>query len=114
MRISDWSSDVCSSDLPTAPTAPKPTRIPPIVTLDAKFFWDGADQEQFLGQKCGDCGLFTFPPRPMCPQCFSLNRKEVPLSGDRKSTRLNSSPYCAARMPSSACKKKHSSRESET
>src|SRR3546814_7548849 len=30
---------------------------------------------------CGDCGLFTFPPRPMCPQCFSLNRKEVPLSG---------------------------------
>src|SRR3546814_57443 len=66
---------------PTAPTAPKPTRIPPIVTLDAKFFWDGADQEQFLGQKCGDCGLFTFPPRPMCPQCFSLNRKEVPLSG---------------------------------
>src|SRR3546814_819244 len=39
---------------PTAPTAPKPTRIPPIVTLDAKFFWDGADQEQFLGQKCGD------------------------------------------------------------
>src|SRR3546814_3833752 len=26
---------------------------------------------------------------------------------DRKSTRLNSSHYCAYRMPSSACKKKH-------
>src|SRR3546814_10045920 len=26
--------------------------------------------------------------------------------GDRKSTRLNSSHYCASRMPSSACKKK--------
>src|SRR3546814_3132014 len=25
--------------------------------------------------------------------------------GDRKSTRLNSSHYCASRMPSSACKK---------
>src|SRR3546814_3084948 len=27
-------------------------------------------------------------------------------AGDRKSTRLNSSHYCASRMPSSACKKK--------
>src|SRR3546814_9778125 len=26
---------------------------------------------------------------------------------DRKSTRLNSSHYCASRMPSSACKKKY-------
>lgn len=71
---------------PASPEAPKPagdkpTRIPPIVTLDAKFFWDAADQEQFVGQKCGDCGLYTFPPRPMCPQCFSLNRQVVPLSG---------------------------------
>src|SRR3546814_8920462 len=30
------------------------------------------------------------------------------LRGDRKSTRLNSSHYCATRMPSSACKKKRS------
>src|SRR3546814_6161623 len=30
----------------------------------------------------------------------------VDLSGDRKSTRLNSSHYCASRMPSSAWKKK--------
>src|SRR3546814_8587288 len=29
------------------------------------------------------------------------------LWGDRKSTRLNSSHYCASRMPSSAWKKKH-------
>lgn len=66
---------------PAVPAAPKPTRIPPIITADAKFFWDGADQEQFLGQKCGDCGKFRFPPRPMCPHCFSLKREEVPLSG---------------------------------
>src|SRR3546814_1941787 len=26
---------------------------------------------------------------------------------DRKGTRLNSSPYCASRMPSSACNKQH-------
>lgn len=64
------------------PAAPaKPIRLAPIVTPDAKFFWDGADREEFLGQKCGDCGAFRFPPRPMCPRCFSLKREEVPLSG---------------------------------
>jgi uncharacterized OB-fold protein len=65
----------------TPPAAPKPTRIAPIVTPDAKFFWEGADREEFLGQKCSDCGRFRFPPRPMCPHCFSLKREEVKLSG---------------------------------
>ncbi|MEC9364327.1 MAG: Zn-ribbon domain-containing OB-fold protein [Pseudomonadota bacterium] len=63
------------------PAAPKPTRIAPIVTLDAKSFWEAADQEKFIGQKCGDCDKFTFPPRPMCPHCHSLNRQDVELSG---------------------------------
>lgn len=62
-------------------TAPKPTRIAPIVTPDAKSFWAAADEEKFVGQKCGDCGRFTFPPRPMCPHCHSLNRQEVELCG---------------------------------
>ncbi|MDD3764539.1 MAG: Zn-ribbon domain-containing OB-fold protein [Nevskiales bacterium] len=62
-------------------TAPKPTRIAPIVTPDAKSFWAAADEERFVGQKCGDCGRFTFPPRPMCPHCHSLKREEVELSG---------------------------------
>ena len=63
------------------PAAPKPTRIAPIVTLDAKSFWEAADQEKFIGQKCGDCDKFVFPPRPMCPHCHSLNRQDVELSG---------------------------------
>jgi len=66
---------------PAAPAAPKPTRIAPIVTLDAKTFWEAADREEFIGQKCGDCGKFVFPPRPMCPHCHSLNRQDVKLSG---------------------------------
>jgi uncharacterized OB-fold protein len=66
---------------PAASTEPKPIRLAPIVTPDAKFFWDGADREEFLGQKCGDCGRFRNPPRPMCPHCFSVKREEVPLSG---------------------------------
>lgn len=66
---------------PAAPAAPKPTRIAPIVTLDAKTFWEAADREEFIGQKCGDCDKFVFPPRPMCPHCHSLNRQDVQLSG---------------------------------
>src|SRR3546814_3538895 len=31
-----------------------------------------------------------------------LHRYKIPAAQDRKSTRLNSSPYCASRMPSSA------------
>ncbi len=73
-----------SSPTDTAPgpaAAPKPTRIAPIVTPDATSFWAAADEEKFVGQKCGDCGKFTFPPRPMCPHCHSLKREEVELSG---------------------------------
>lgn len=60
---------------------PKPTRLAPIVTPDAKFFWDAADQEQFVGQRCGDCKRYRFPPRPMCPNCFSVKQEVVALSG---------------------------------
>lgn len=65
---------------PDAPP-PKPTRIAPIIQHDAKFFWDASDKEEFLGEKCGDCQKFRFPPRPMCPHCHSLKREEVKLSG---------------------------------
>jgi hypothetical protein len=61
--------------------ASKPIRIPPIATTDSRFFWDAANEEKFVGQQCGDCGAYAFPPRPMCPQCYSLNRQVVPLSG---------------------------------
>jgi uncharacterized OB-fold protein len=60
---------------------PNPTRIAPIVTPDTKFFWEAVDRGEFVGQKCGDCGKYTFPPRPMCPHCHSLARKAAPLCG---------------------------------
>src|SRR3546814_6978770 len=39
-------------------------------------------------------------------ELYNTDRKPTPDGLDRKSTRLNSSHYCAARMPSSARKKK--------
>ncbi len=62
-------------------SAPKPTRIAPIPTLDTQFFWDAADRSAFVGQQCGDCRAFRFPPAPMCPSCNSLNTQIVELSG---------------------------------
>src|SRR3546814_2497421 len=38
-------------------------------------------------------------------RAYEVGRRTV--AQDRKSTRLNSSHYCASRMPSSACKKKN-------
>jgi uncharacterized OB-fold protein len=58
-----------------------PTRIPPFVDAESRFFWEAADQGRFVGQRCGDCGKFTFPPRPMCPFCHSLKREVAELSG---------------------------------
>lgn len=66
------------------PAAPKPIRIPPIATADSHFFWEAAKAGQFLGQQCGDCKAWCFPPRPMCPHCLSLNRQQLPLSGKAK------------------------------
>ena len=60
---------------------PKPTRLAPIVVLDAKTFWEAADREEFVGERCVDCRKFRFPPRPMCPHCHSLKREDVKLSG---------------------------------
>lgn len=56
-------------------------RLAPIVTLDAKFFWDNATEGKFVAQRCGDCQTFRFPPRPMCPNCQSLETEIVELSG---------------------------------
>src|SRR3546814_7863999 len=103
MRISDWSSDVCSSDLDrdAARAAHDSVREPQVIVArelaevlarartvhrnahkvaarildrdDARYFGELAHR---LGPDVGD--------------------------GDRKSTRLNSSHSCAPRMPSSA------------
>jgi hypothetical protein len=61
MTIKETQVSMTESNKPAAETAPKPTRIAPIVTPDAKSFWEAADREEFIGQKCSDCGRFRFP-----------------------------------------------------
>src|SRR3546814_3951737 len=107
MRISDWSSDVCSSDLVD-------------ILEHAGTDETGLAAQQFLG----DAGPDQQRPRRVRADHPVLHRQRrddvhrlpaiVPFAmprrtidhrlapRDRKSTRLNSSHSCASRMPSSA------------
>src|SRR3546814_8906310 len=119
MRISDWSSDVCSSDLKRASDRlPDGQRLEVTITDIARAGnyepWRGinADSIRFMRD--------VYPPRITLDfklvgadgNLLAQGTRELsdiaylqrgsPLAEDRKSTRLNSSPQCAARMPSSA------------
>ncbi|MBT4513025.1 MAG: hypothetical protein HOC20_12570 [Chloroflexi bacterium] len=38
-------------------------------------FWDGVKEGKLLLQKCKSCGSFLSPPRPMCPNCQSIDQE---------------------------------------
>src|SRR3546814_1432818 len=101
MRISDWSSDVCSSDLPDdlalemaglgrrLAAAVAFERIGVEVVLGETVFLDDHFGAHELAEH--DAGIFFFEPLGF------IMAEQI-----RKSTRLNSSHQCASRMPSSA------------
>src|SRR3546814_5091482 len=120
MRISDWSSDVCSSDLSIALVALAQVRVS--VARVADYLQSNRTTatpnqhsvppaNQVRGRACGRFRC----PVVACALCgkFRLVRPSGPQAGDRvlyclerKRTRLNSSNKCATRMPSPATKKK--------
>jgi uncharacterized OB-fold protein len=51
------------------------------MTADTQFFWDGCKDGRLLIQRCDGCGTLRHPPRPMCPQCHSLERTAIEASG---------------------------------
>src|SRR3546814_10258579 len=103
MRISDWSSDVCSSDLaafgePNPIYAQVKLRQIEIDTQIEELRRRAAaarTEAEALAAKAEDV------PRVEA-EFQRLNRDYGIIKADRKSTRLNSSHYCASRMPSSA------------
>jgi uncharacterized protein len=58
---------------------PLPTRNP----FSAPF-WDAAQREELLLQRCDSCGRFRFYPRPMCPNCHSMRATWTRCSGRGK------------------------------
>lgn len=57
---------------------PKPA---PLVTDDNAVFWEAARDGRLVAQRCATCGRLRHPPRPMCPECRSLEVESVELSG---------------------------------
>lgn len=45
----------------------------PSITDEDREFWEGAQKNKFLLQKCLDCNKLQFFPRPVCVGCFSMN-----------------------------------------
>jgi len=53
----------------------------PKPTPESQPFWDGARAGKLMIQRCGDCGLAYFYPRPLCPGCLSRNVAWIEASG---------------------------------
>src|SRR3546814_7447209 len=98
MRISDWSSDVCSSDLwvggaaahhPGADDVSDPPRLLLAVLPRTRQRRDLVELSAFLARLAGD-GMGGVSARQLAPDDGPAGGRH--LNRDRKSTRLNSSP----------------------
>ena len=59
-----------------------PRAYPPRPTECTKIFWDALAEGLFQTTICDDCNRFTFPPKPICPHCWSKSVGWKKLSGD--------------------------------
>lgn len=50
-----------------------PERPLPQPTPETEHFWAGTRAGELRLQRCQDCGVSYFPPRPFCPECSSRN-----------------------------------------
>src|SRR3546814_1228932 len=111
MRISDWSSDVCSSDLVLGSLQAqlvgdqaelaKLAQSDPAqwVAKNAEFQQRYADYQRAVQERQSLAGRMTADQDAKQSEWVKADREALK---DRKSTSLNSSHYCASRMPSSA------------
>jgi uncharacterized OB-fold protein len=44
---------------------------PPRISDFTSQFWDGLANGEWRTTRCRDCAKFTFPPKPVCPHCWS-------------------------------------------
>src|SRR3546814_8953671 len=111
MRISDWSSDVCSSDLDETPDAHRLGGKRAVkgaedivahsrdrIALDQGHMLVGGRMIDGLRLPAAEDAEDGIPVSDIGQFGDQLDLAAL----DRKSTRLNSSHYCASRMPSSA------------
>lgn len=54
---------------------------PPRMSDFTKTFWEALSRGRFLTTRCLDCARPSFPPRPICPHCWSGQVEWMELSG---------------------------------
>lgn len=52
---------------------------PPRVSAFTQPFWQGLAEGIWQSTGCEDCGRATFPPKPICPHCWSSRMQWRPL-----------------------------------
>lgn len=52
-----------------------------VVDRDSAPHYRGRLRRQLLVNRCGDCGTWHAPPKPVCPSCLSENVVATPVSG---------------------------------
>ncbi len=58
------------------------TRFPTLaIDRDNIEHYRGIAQGKLLINRCGDCGHWIYPHRPLCPECWSWNVKPAQVSG---------------------------------
>ncbi|PZW48589.1 hypothetical protein C8P66_1043 [Humitalea rosea] len=68
---------------------------PPRVTATTAPFWEGLLEGRFQTTRCDDCGRFSFPPKVICPHCWSRRILWHELSGNGRlysSTTIHAAP----------------------
>jgi len=54
----------------------------PRITEFNRPFWGGLKEKTFQTTRCLDCQTISFPPRSLCPECFSNRYEWTKLSGE--------------------------------
>jgi uncharacterized protein len=68
---------------------------PPRISAFTQPFWQGLAQGRWQTTCCDACGKFTFPPKPICPHCWSdkMQWKDLSKRGTLYSwTRIHAAP----------------------
>src|SRR3546814_6413927 len=106
MRISDWSSDVCSSDLETLPLDRQDVEDLIMHFDEAALAWcklpPAMAMTNVVRTRSDLTSMLKIRRASIEDTPTVLNLVPRLIDLDRKSTRLNSSQQCESRMPSSA------------
>jgi uncharacterized OB-fold protein len=80
-------------------SVPHKRAYPPRVSEFTTTFWNALANKKFVSTCCAACGHVTFPPKPVCPNCWSsdVHWKELETMGLLYSwTRVHAPPEAFA------------------